>query len=187
MRALALSLCLLAAPATAQDRFANALADAARAERDEGRIRAWVLCGEGATTTAAGAAMALATDDERVRFAGLMTLTFGAVNLALATPWLLRASRIPSARAGESELAARLRLAREARGTAAVFALNTGLDVAYVSAGAAALALADGDPRLRGGGIAVLAQGLFLLAFDLWGWIAAARDADRYTDLAPAP
>ncbi len=47
-----------------------------------------------------------------------------------------------------------------------------------------AWALAEGDERLRGGGIAVLAQGVFLLGFDVWGWIAAAQNADRYTSLA---
>ncbi|MFO0604952.1 MAG: hypothetical protein U0324_17350 [Polyangiales bacterium] len=185
MRALALSLCLMAPAAAAQTRFAVPLADATRAERDEGRVRAWVLFAEGAASTAAGATMALATGDDRVRFAGLMTLGFGAVNLALALPWALRAGRVAEARPGETELAARLRLARAAHGSAAVFALNVGLDVAYVAAGAAAWALANGDERLRGGGIAALAQGAFLLGFDVWGWVATARDAERYTALAP--
>jgi hypothetical protein len=185
MRALALSLCLLASPAVAQQRFSLSLADAARAERDEGSVRAWVLFGEGALSTAAGAAMALATDDDRVRAAGFMTLGFGAVNLALAVPWVLRAGRVADARADETDLGARLRLARAAHGSAAVFALNVGLDVAYVTAGAVAWALAGGDERLRGGGVAVLAQGVFLLGFDVWGWIAAARNADRYTALTP--
>ncbi len=179
--ALALALCLAAPTAGAQERFRTPLADAVRAQQDDERTRAWVLLGEGAASTAAGATMALATSDDRTRFAGLMTLGFGAVNLALAIPWALRARHEPAPRAGETEFAARIRYAQEAHGTATVFALNVGLDVVYVAAGAVAWALADGDERLRGGGVAVVAQGAFLLAFDVWGWIASSRNARRYT------
>ena len=180
---LALAACLAALPAGAQSTFRFSLDEARRSQRDEERVRAWVLFGEGAASTAAGAAMALAADGDRARFAGWMTLGFGAVNLALAVPWVVRVSRPAAASSGETELAARLRHAREAQRSAAVFALNLGLDVAYVVAGAVAWALADGDERLRGGGIAVTAQGGFLLAFDLWGWIAADGNAGRYTAL----
>ena len=174
-----------ATPAAAQERFRVPLPEARRTQHAEERVRAWVLFSEGAASTAAGTAMALATDDDRTRFAGLLTLGFGAVNVALALPWVLRVCRgAASPRPGETELAARLRHAREGQRSAAVFALNLGLDVAYITAGAFAWALADRDERLRGGGIAGTAQGVFLLVFDLWGWIAADGNAARYTALA---
>jgi hypothetical protein len=47
-----------------------------------------------------------------------------------------------------------------------ILGINAGLDVVYLIAGAA-LALGRG-PRLRGFGWAVLVQGAFLLAFDLY-------------------
>lgn len=81
---------------------------------------------------------------------------------------------------GNTELAVRLRRSRAARRTAAVFALNVGLDVLYVAAGAAAWALSDGDRGVRGAGIASLAQGAFLLGFDLWGWVASDANAERF-------
>ena len=49
-----------------------------------------------------------------------------------------------------------------------------------VAAGAAAWALSDGDRGMRGAGIASLAQGAFLLGFDLWGWVASDANAERF-------
>jgi hypothetical protein len=116
-----------------------------------------------------------------------MTAAWGAVNLALALPWLVRLGREHSQRGrwsalSRDDLAREVERARDdaSRG-AAFFALNTGLDVAYVTAGALMLYLGERPETrsdwLSGMGIAVLVQGAALLAFDAWGW--AARDADR--------
>ncbi len=182
----ALALVLAGAPASAQ-RFETPLPEAVRAQRSDERVRAWTLLAEGAASTAVGVPMALAAgDDDRLRWAGWMTLAFGAVNAALAVPWLLRLRSPAAPPAGSTELSERLWRGRAAERSGAVFALNLGLDVLYVTAGAVAWGLAAGDERLRGGGIAVVAQGAFLLAFDLWGWIASDRNAGRYTDLSAA-
>jgi hypothetical protein len=172
---------LMTAPAGAQE-FRVPLAEAVRATHDEERVRAWTLLSEGAASVAAGASL-LAVDDPALRAAGVMTLSFGAVNAALAAPWLLR---LPGERAdtpGETDLAARLRRSRASRRSAAVLALNAGLDLLYIAAGITAMVLGarDGDRALEGGGAATLAQGGFLLAFDLWGWIASDANADRFT------
>lgn len=172
---------LMKSPAGAQE-FRVPLADAVRATHDEERVRAWTLFSEGAASVAAGASL-LASDDPALRGAGVMTLSFGAVNAALAAPWLLRLPRDLAATPGETDLAARLRRTRAARRGAAVLALNVGLDLLYVAAGVTAMLLGarDNDRALEGGGAATIAQGGFLLAFDLWGWIASDANADRFT------
>lgn len=181
--ALCVSLSLSPAVASAQT-FTVPLDDARRAMARDERARAWTLLTEGALSTAAGVPMILATDDPGARWAGVMTAGFGAVNLGLAIPWLLRLPRDDRPVAGETELEARLRRSRAAHRTATVFAVNVGLDVLYVAAGTVAWVLGarDHDDGLRGGGVATLAQGTFLLAFDLWGWIASDRNATRFTD-----
>lgn len=178
---LALTLSLtLAAPAARAQTFAVPLGEARHAMARDERLRAWTLLGEGAVSLAAGVPMLAATDDPAVRWSGVMTAAFGAVNLGLAIPWLLRVPGEERDAEGNTELAVRLRRSRAARRTAAVFALNVGLDVLYVAAGAAAWALSDGDRGMRGAGIASLAQGAFLLGFDLWGWVASDANAERF-------
>jgi hypothetical protein len=56
--------------------------------------------------------------------------------------------------------------------------VNAGLDVFYV-AGGLALAVRRGqdDPYWRGVGLGIVAQGGFLLAFDLWHGLVAPEDA----------
>lgn len=169
------------APTLSAQTFSLSLHEAERRVAVDERRRAWTLFTEGSLSTAVGVPMIVA-GDASVRWAGVMTAAFGAVNLGLALPWLLRLPNEDRVMPGETELATRLRRARAARRTAAVFALNVGLDVLYLAAGATALWLGsrDNDPRLEGAGSAVLAQGTFLLAFDLWGWIASDHNADRF-------
>ncbi len=183
--AVAVTLTLTLTPALASAQTFTVPLDEARGAmaRDE-RARAWTLLTAGALSTAAGVPMILATDDPRLRWAGVMTAGFGAVNLGLAIPWALRLGNEDRPVAGETELMTRLRRSRAAHRTATVFAVNVGLDVLYVVAGTVAWILGahEGADGLRGGGIATLAQGTFLLAFDLWGWVASDRNATRFTD-----
>lgn len=179
--ALAAAVALGGSTARAQE-FAVPLAEARREMGRDERLRAWTLLGEGMVSTAVGVPMIALSDDPAVQWAGVMTAAFGAVNLGLAIPWVLRVTPEERDAAGGTELAVRLRRSRAARRTAAVFALNVGLDVLYVAAGATAWALgAERDDRgLRGAGIASLAQGVFLLGFDVWGWIASDANAERF-------
>jgi hypothetical protein len=182
-RSLAYVLALALGPATAAAQTFAVPFDAARhtMARDE-RTRAWTLLTEGAASVAVGVPLLAATDDPGVRWAGVMTATFGAINVGLAVPWLLGVSAEERAVPGELDLTARLRRSRSAHRTAAMFALNVGLDALYVVVGATAYALgaAHADDGLRGGGVASMAQGAFLLGFDLWGWIASDANADRF-------
>lgn len=179
---LALAVTLGTGSAVAQP-FARTVDVAQRRMADDERTRAWVLLGEGALSTAAGVPLAIA-GDETTRWAGIMTAGFGVVNLALAIPWLVRIGDDDRAVPGETELATRLRRSRAAHRTSAVFALNVGLDVLYVAAGVTAWALGarEGSDGARGGGIAAVAKGTFLLGFDLWGWIASDRNAARFVE-----
>ncbi|RAK68211.1 DUF6992 family protein [Hymenobacter edaphi] len=95
----------------------------------------------------------------------LMNVAWGAVNAVIATWGIVQAQ--PLHAAGRT-LAASLRAQFELE---KLLLLNTGLDVAYLAAGAWLLARATrgAEPRperLRGFGQAVLLQGAFLLAFD---------------------
>jgi hypothetical protein len=162
--------------------------------------QSWTLFAWGAANVVQGAGTAIGAltsrtgVDERVAAFGITSASVGAVNLALALPWVLR---MPSerTRAGRwsalnaQEFEREIERARDdARSASAFFALNTGLDVAYITAGALMLAMAErAESRsltLSGVGISVLVQGAALLAFDAWGWAARNRDGDRLRDAA---
>lgn len=168
-----------------------AAADLRRIELE--RNQAWTLFAWGAVNVAQGAALSLGAalapgpGGERTLGYGVMTASWGAVNVALSLPWLVRLRREHEQRARWSGLSredlerASDEASDDASRGAAYFALNTGLDVAYIAAGSLMLYMGE-RPETRnewvsGMGIAVLMQGAALLAFDAWGW--AARDADR--------
>lgn len=154
------ALALAAQPASAQTRDE----ELARAERDafvgEQRALMWTLMGWAATSVGAGSAMwAGASGDEAVRWAGIQSVAWGAVNATIATISLVNLR----ADARESKTLMEWRQDRaDARRT---FTWNAGLDVLYVGVGAALLLFAK-DDALQGSGAAILAQGGFLLAFD---------------------
>jgi len=68
--------------------------------------------------------------------------------------------------------------------TGQFYAVNLGLDVAYMTAGAFMYALGRGlEPEVewvQGAGLCIIGQGVFLLAFDLIAWISANRRADAF-------
>lgn len=155
--------------------------------------QAWTLLTWGAVNVVQGAGFLLPTglsapaqERERTMGYGSSTLAWGAVNLALAIPWVVRLGREQGRlqrfeaiddRAVEREIE---RARDEARSGAAFFALNTGLDVAYLTAGSLMLYMGERaetrNATLSGVGISVLVQGAALLAYDAWGW--GARNAD---------
>jgi hypothetical protein len=176
-------------------------------EADRARLRieqtqAWTLFGWGLSNIAEGAitagvhAQGTSVDSQRAAAFGGMTAAWGAVNLGLAIPWVLRLPRelaqsdrwmamTPATFAHEFE-----RARDRAQSDAAFFALMCGIDVAYATAGTLMTVLGertDGrNAMLSGFGIAVLVQGIALLAYDGWNWSARARDSARFRDAARA-
>lgn len=55
---------------------------------------------------------------------------------------------------------------------APILRINSGLDLVYILAGA--ILVSRASPRLRGFGLAILIQGVFLLGFDVYFWRACA-------------
>ena len=141
----------------------------------------WLL-GFGVLSAAAGGSLiAFGHDHESVLAAGIATVSFGAINAVLSLGLLdlshARQRRIVAERdhaqgewaaQREAELVAQLQSGQ-------FFALNSGLDVAYLTAGGLLCALAaargGGERWELGAGIAVIGQALFLLVFDIVNWI----------------
>jgi hypothetical protein len=141
----------------------------------------WLL-GFGVLSAAAGGSLiAFGHDQESVLAAGIATVSFGAINAVLSLGLLdlshARQRRIVAERdhapgewaaQREGELVAQLQSGQ-------FFALNSGLDVAYLTAGGLLCALAaargGGERWELGAGLAVIGQALFLLVFDIVNWI----------------
>jgi len=141
------------------------------------RLLAW-----GGVSVAGGATLALAgtvTGSRFLRAFGGQTAGWGAIDAGLALGGRARARRLrasPPADPAET--------AREASRIRRILVLNAGLDVLYIAGG---LAVAAGrgrhDAAARGHGLAAVAQGAFLLAFDAWH---AARVPSAATTAGPA-
>jgi hypothetical protein len=111
-----------------------------------------------AASMASGLPM-VASDKPLLRGLGQQFLAWGAIDgaIALGGRWSTRRKAGHSADQGEVVKLQRLLL------------INAGLDVLYITGGVA-LAMRRGreDPYWLGHGLGILAQGGFLLAFDLW-------------------
>jgi hypothetical protein len=167
-------------------------------DRDERRAEGWTILGLGlASVVGGGVLAAVGHADPAALGAGLGTLGWGVVNAALSLTLLdvdgggARAIERERGLAGPALRARWTGLVRDHRGSAAIFALNTGLDVFYVATGAL-LAVVAGlltppEPGLEGYGIAMAAQGIALLAFDVGCWVRSAARADRLEAALPLP
>ncbi|HJL14072.1 MAG TPA: hypothetical protein RMH99_00380 [Sandaracinaceae bacterium LLY-WYZ-13_1] len=128
---------------------------------------------------------------------GVGTAGWGAVNAALSISMLdvgdggfaaIEADRMLR---GEELAEARERAIRDQHRSATLFALNFGLDVAYIASAVLLFFVADqlegeDEPALlRGYAAAQAGQGTFLLVFDLIEWIASNERADRLADVSP--
>jgi hypothetical protein len=120
-----------------------------------------VLAGWSAGSIATGAVM-WSRGGALVRYAGIQNVAWGAIDGGLAAFSLLssRGDSRSEAPAGHW-LEERQKLRR-------IFWINAALDVLYIGAGAALVGLGKRD-SLRGSGAGVLAQGGFLLVFDISG------------------
>lgn len=158
--------------------------------------QAWVLLGWGVANAVGGGVLgAVGVGGELGRSVALNSAAWGVINAAIAIPWVLNnaAERRAMAldRAALTEPGA-LRARRDARarhwhGQALSFAVNTGLDVAYVVGGLLTFYIATQlTPRsdiLAGVGLAAAGQGLFLFAFDFAGWMTAVGRARRLEEV----
>jgi len=121
----------------------------------------------GTASVAGGLALAVvggANGDRFLRAFGSQTIGWGAIDTALALGGRLRARRLLADPPSDPTA-----LEREATRIRRILAVNAGLDILYITGG---LAVAAGrgrtDRAAAGHGLAAVAQGAFLLAFDAW-------------------
>lgn len=160
----------------------------------------WALLAWGLASTVAGTTMAIVgRDDETWLWAGITTAAFGAIDAGLAIPLLDVSGRargdIAAGRSGELDDYDAVRedvIRRELR-SGQIFALNTGLDIFYLSSGAilwgfgaAGIGDATNEDRLVGAGVAMVVQSAFLLIADIIHWRWANQHADELAALPAA-
>lgn len=116
-------------------------------------------------------ALAMNISEGEAKYFHQMNVGWTAVNISIAVPGLIMLHREQSSNLAP-EVMGRFRKAEMA------YAFNTGLDVAYVAAGFWMRDRAgyqmDGE-RWRGFGNAMILQGGFLFAYDIWAMIRMAR------------
>jgi hypothetical protein len=177
--------------ARARERFAR-LTHLRLSIRSDRQTAGVVLLGLGLASVAVGTALAVVGRDENTLLAaGITTASFGAVNAALSFGMLdvsgADERRIRSAHDSgdfaalrEAELIAHLHSGQ-------FFAVNTGLDVFYMASGGLLCALAavqeQNDRWELGAGIALIAQGAWLMAFDIINWINSNNRAAHFRAL----
>lgn len=190
MRTLPLVL-LLVLPATglahAEGPPAAALAALRLEARASRRVAGFWLVAWGGASTVAGAAVAIAGhDNQAVLAAGITTASFGLINAALSIGLFdLSGAQAQRIRREATQTADYARLRDEAIAaelqSGQFYAVNTGLDVAYIATGVLMLVLgvtrSRSDAWEKGVGIAFMSQGAWLLAFDIISWIAANQRA----------
>ncbi|UJR78652.1 DUF6992 family protein [Sandaracinus amylolyticus] len=201
MRAHALALVALlvvALPGTAsaqvlarEDRAVERLATLRLSHRSERIDEGLVLLTFGlASVVLGGVAAGVGHDDPWWLGAGLGTVGWGAVNAAFSLGMLdlggglARSSDDDRLLRGATREERTRALARDQYASATVLAVNAGLDVFYITTGVLLAVIANlldtREPALEGYGVAMAAQGLGLLAFDLTVWV---RSMERGDDL----
>lgn len=166
----------------------------ARARSDnlsETRDGGWFLVSFGAASVAGGGITSgIGHDDPLVLWTGVWTMAWGAVNVLLGLTLVdldgSAAREIARDRSLTGDALARMRDDQVSRNhrQAAMFALNTGLDVGYVVTGILIAVLASQslhEEWLEGFGIAMATQGAVLLPFDFTEWVQSADRAARIT------
>jgi hypothetical protein len=158
-----------------------------QAAAQERRLMHAVL-GFGVVSVVGGGAMMITdANDQAFRVAGGCTLAFGAIDAVIALVAMNGIGR--DARTWDNERLARssaaglqrarVRWVDKVRGQGVSYALNLGLDVAYLSSGLAAVLasqfVADHSDRWLAGGLSIAAQAVFLVGIDLYGLRYAGR------------
>jgi hypothetical protein len=166
----------------------------------EDEPQGYVLLTWGVSSVATGAVLgASGIGGENVRWYGVNTIVWGAINTAIAIPWVLsfprerREAEAGRARSGEALVRLRSETTARSRRQSTVFGINALIDIAYVTGGAIAWwAGTQQDPGslagefLLGTGVAAVTQGAFLLVFDAVGWLLAGRRTHRLEALEAA-
>ena len=169
--------------------LAQRLFDVRTANLAQDEPQGYLLLSWGVSSVATGAVMgATGWGGERWRWFGVNTAVWGAINTAIAIPWVLsfardRASITSDAALTGDALATRHRASIDRSShQSVVYAINAALDVVYVTGGAIAWWAGTqqtpntfGSDFLLGAGMAALTQGAWLLVFDGVGWLLAQR------------
>jgi hypothetical protein len=186
---IALAMIFMLSAATAR---ADGAADQLRQFRLEGaQVRhtegIWLLAWGAANTLGGGLIVALGHDDERWLGVGIAAAGFGVVNALLAFGLLdLSGEKRRAALSLDATDPGTLAKLREQQlveelYTGQFYAVNLGLDVAYITAGIFMYSLgremSPEEEWVQGAGLCIIGQGAFLLAFDLIAWISANRRA----------
>lgn len=155
----------------------------------------WVISYGIGSIAVGGIIAAAGHDDPFWLAAGLGTASWGAINLWFGLPMMDLGGglqrRIEEERSlqGDALRARREDLATDQYGGAVLFAFNAGLDIFNVASGIF-LAVLGSElleprmPELTGYGVAMAAQGVGLLAFDIFGWVRAAERGNRLQRLS---
>ncbi len=134
------------------------------------------LAGWGSANILVGA-VGWATTEGQTKYFHQMNAAWGAINLGIALPTLLREESLPESRQS---------IIQRQYKTEKILLLNSGLDVAYLSTGFLLKSLAHNNPpshqQLKGFGNAILVQGGFLLIFDLTQYFIHQNHRNKQTN-----
>lgn len=193
-------LALVLSELDAQDARASCLAGVRLANRQDRIDEGVVLLGFGILSAIAGgvtAGIGASDANDLLVSVGVGTAGWGAINAALSFALFdlegagLREIEDGRSLTSEALLRARDRAAAAQDETAMILAVNTGIDVFYVATGVFLAVLgqqAEPEDRwLFGYGLAMAAQGAFLLAYDGVTWVFAAERAGRLRALLAEP
>ncbi|MEM9195064.1 MAG: hypothetical protein AAGF12_38185, partial [Myxococcota bacterium] len=151
-----------------------------------------VLLGWGLTNVVAGSLVAgLGRNDDLLLFGGVMAASWGIVNSLLALILFDfgggRRRDIEAGRLGELDdlWAVRNEAVAQQLRSGQLFALNAGLDVAYIASGLLLFFLGQSEDNdtMRSFGAVIVGEGAFLLGFDIFAWLGANRRAGELTNL----
>ena len=184
----------------AQDARASCLAGVRLANRQDRIDEGVVLLGFGLLSAIAGgvtAGIGAGDGNDLLVSVGVGTAGWGAINAALSFALFdlegaaLREIEDDRSLTSEALLRARDRTAAAQDQTAMILAVNAGIDVFYVATGVFLAVLGQQaepqDRGLFGYGLAMAAQGAFLLAYDGVTWAFAAERAGRLRALLADP
>jgi hypothetical protein len=158
----------------------------ARASR---RCAGFWLLGFGAVSAVGGGVVAIAgRQNQAFVAAGITTASFGLVNAVLSLGLLDLSGAREAAIMKDAERRADYAQMREAEiavelQSGQFYAVNAGLDVAYIASGVLLFVLGVARTRSdaweKGVGVAFASQGALLMAFDIVSWMAANRRASE--------
>jgi hypothetical protein len=175
------------------DAGAERLFRSRRANLSDDEPQGYLLLTWGVSSVATGSVLgASGLGGEQVRWYGVNTVVWGAINTAIAIPWVLsfarerREAEAGLARHGDALVRLHDETTARSRRQSTVFGINALIDVAYVAGGAVAWWAGTQQAQgsfagdfLVGTGVAAVTQGAWLLVFDTVGWLLARGRTER--------